>query len=132
MKIHEKKKHTTIEIERYPRTCDLCDTELRNAAEMKKHIKSHSYKRANYKCDDCDFVGESEFTMEVHIGKFHSEKYECGLCDFEATNLENLEIHLVTCEIYQCDNSKMKFKSMGYQRMKCILPCGSPLGLCFH
>ena len=79
---------------------------------MKKHIKSHSYKRANYKCDDCDFVGESEFTMEVHIGKFHSEKYECGLCDFEATNFENLEIHLVTCEIYQCDHCKMKFKSI--------------------
>ena len=69
LKIHQKKKHTTIEIEKYPRTCDLCDTELRNAAEMKKHIKSHSYKRANYKCDDCDFVGESEFTMEVQIGK---------------------------------------------------------------
>ena len=66
---------------------DLCDTELRNAAEMKKHIKSHSYKRANYKCDDCDFVGESEFTMEVHIGKFHSEKYECGICDLEVKYL---------------------------------------------
>ena len=39
-------------------------------------------------------------------------KYECGLCDFEATNLENLEIHLVTCEIYQCDNCKTKFKSI--------------------
>ena len=50
--------------------------------------------------------------MEVHIGKYHSEKYECGFCDFEATNLENLEIHLVTCGIYQCDNCKTKFKSI--------------------
>ena len=40
LKINEKKKHTSIEIEKYPRTCDLCDTELRNAAEMKKHIES--------------------------------------------------------------------------------------------
>ena len=29
LKIHEKKKHTTIDIEKYPRTCDLCDTEFR-------------------------------------------------------------------------------------------------------
>ena len=30
LKIHEKKKHTTIEIENYPRLCFFCDTELRN------------------------------------------------------------------------------------------------------
>ena len=51
--------------------------------KTKKNINSHSYKLAKFKCDDCDFVGESELTMEVHIGKHHSETYECGLCDVE-------------------------------------------------
>ena len=64
--------------------CDFCDKEMRNASEMKKHLKGHSYREAHYKCEECDFLGESEFTMEVHLGKLHSEKYDCGLCDFEA------------------------------------------------
>ena len=92
LKIHDKKKHTSleIEIEKYPRSCNLCDKVSRNAAEMKKHVISHSYTKANFKCDDCDFVGESEYTMEVHIGKFHSEKYECGICDIEVKDLKAL------------------------------------------
>lgn len=97
LKIHEKKKHTSVEMVNFPRSCNICDKELRNAAEMKKHIKSHSYKEANYKCDDCEFIGASDFTMEVHLGKCDSEKYECGLCDFEATSIDNLEIHLTSC-----------------------------------
>ena len=78
---------------------------------MKKHIKSHSYKQAKFKCDDCDFVGESELTMEVHIGKQHLEKYECGLCEFEAQNFENL-VHLNTCEVYQCGGCEKIFKTI--------------------
>ena len=36
--------------------------------------------------EECDFLGKNEVTMEVHLGKLHSEKFECGC-------LENLEIH---------------------------------------
>ena len=72
---------------------------------MKKHVKSHSYREAHYKW-------ESESTMEVYLGKLHSEKYECGLCDFEGMNLENLELHLFSCEVYQCKICEKKLKSI--------------------
>ena len=60
-------------------------------------------KKAKYSCDECDFVGQSKVTMEVHIGKCHSEKFDCGLCDIETQSLQNLETHLKhSCEAYQC------------------------------
>ena len=74
-------------------------------------MKSHSYKcsfELKYKFEECEFWGPNEITMEVHIGKHHSEKYECGLCAFEGKNLEHLELHLVTFEIYTCKEYKYK------------------------
>ena len=54
-----------------------------------------------------EYQSQDWLNTEVYLGKL---KYECGqLCDFDAINLE---IHLVTCEIYQCDNCKIKFKSI--------------------
>ena len=44
-------------------------------------MKLDSYKKAAYKCEDCDFMGESEYMMDVHIGKVHSETIECGICE---------------------------------------------------
>lgn len=112
LKVHDKKKHTSVENLKFPKICDFCDEELKTAIEMKKHMRTHSYKEARFKCDDCDFVGQNELTMDVHIGKHHSEKYECGLCEFEANNQENLEIHLISCEMYQCVGCSEKFKSI--------------------
>ena len=64
---------------------------------------THSYKKAKYLCDECDFVGKSEVTMAVHIGKKHLKTFDCGLCDLETNSIENLEIHLKTCEAYECN-----------------------------
>ena len=112
LKIHSKKKHTKLDKEVYPRLCDLCDKTCKNSHEMKKHLITHSYKEANYKCSDCDFVSEHIISMEVHIGKCHSENYDCGICSFEAGSLENLETHLRTCEVYQCDECEKRIKSI--------------------
>ena len=65
-------------------------------------MKLHSYKKAAYKCEDCEFIGESPYTMDVHIGKSHSENKECGICECNTKSLEDLEIHLSGCEIYKC------------------------------
>ena len=97
---------------KFPKKCDLCEVEVKTAMEMKRHMKRHSYKEAKFKCDDCDFVGESDLAMKVYIGKHHSETYECGLCDVETKDLENLEIHLVSCEVYKCAGCSIKFNSI--------------------
>ena len=101
----------------FPTQCDLCEKELKTEKELKLHMRTHSYKRSEYKCEECDFCGENELTMEVHIGKHHSEKFECGLCGFVANDLESLETHLFTCEIFICvkcrdDNCEIRLKNL--------------------
>ena len=103
-KTHIQKTHEDANNEKtlFPIQCDFCEKELKTENEFKLHMKTHSYKRAEYKCQDCEFCGENELTMEVHLGKQHSDKFECGLCGFVTNNLEHLDIHLFTCEIYIC------------------------------
>jgi hypothetical protein len=96
-----KKKHTAVDFDTFPQNCHLCENKCENKCELKKHLITHSYKEAKYMCSECDFVCQNEVSMEVHIGKQHSDKSECGLCDLEVDNLENLELHLTTCEMYR-------------------------------
>ena len=102
LKTHFTRKHTIITTTGYPKMCELCDKSFNNSTDFKKHMRTHSYKEAKYKCEDCDFVGKSLETMEVHLGKFHADNFECGLCEQDFGNLENLTVHLQTCEIYRC------------------------------
>ena len=101
LKVHVK--HSAVHKETYPRFCHICDEKFDDAKEMKKHLLTHSYKKAKYVCDECDFVGKSEVTMAVHIGKKHTKTFDCGLCDLETKSIQNLEIHLKTCEAYECN-----------------------------
>ena len=64
------------------------------------NLKHVSYKKAEFRGEDCEYIGSTKVSMDVHSGKFHSKKFECGLCDHEARNLENLETHLFTCEMF--------------------------------
>ena len=90
----------------------MCERQFETSKDMKSHMQEHSYKRANFKCEECDFIGQNKSTMQVHTGKYHSENYECRLCDFEANNLETLETHLVTCEIHHCYACEIKAKQL--------------------
>ena len=96
LKVHMKRKHTLKGTEIYPRKCDVCDVELESKKGMKEHMKLHSYKKANYQCIDCEFLGDNQRSMDVHIGKHHSENVECGLCELELKTIDDLELHLVT------------------------------------
>ena len=66
-------------------------------------MKTHSFKYLEYQCAECEFSGENEYTMEVHLGKTHSDVFECGLCDFEAKEKSMLEMHIFSCQIYVCN-----------------------------
>ena len=103
LKTHSTRKHTVISKGGYPKPCDLCGCEVSNAENMKKHLKTHSFKKAQYKCEDCDFVGQSVETMEVHNGKAHTKDFECGICEVSFGNNDDLDTHLTTCEVYKCN-----------------------------
>ena len=53
-------------------------------------------------CSECNFVCQNKVSMEVHIGKQHSEKFECGF--------DNLEQHLTTCKMYRCQRCEIRYK----------------------
>ena len=90
LKTHTKRKHTSADADEYPRTCDMCDEKVDSFKDMKVHLKTHSYKKTKFKCENCEFWGPNDITMEVHFGTNHSENIECGLCDFKDKGLENL------------------------------------------
>merc|ERR1712129_411012 len=93
-------------------SCELCNETIDNVKEKKKHMLSHSYKSAVFQCEDCNFVGENKYTMEVHSGKNHTNERECGICEYRTESEENLELHLTTCEIYICDMCDIRMKSL--------------------
>ena len=76
---------------------------------MKKHMIKNSYKTISYKCEECDYCGENQETMAVHMGKEHSELF--GLCDLALKNIKALETHLTTYETYKCNKCSDKFKT---------------------
>ena len=111
LKVHMARMHTLC-LDKELRKCELCEEEFDNEKEMRKHLKSHSYKKIEFKCVHCDFVGGSEETMEVHNGKKHSDSFECGICDYKAESYEQLELHLFTCEIFKCRYCDFSEKSL--------------------
>jgi hypothetical protein len=47
-------------------------------------------------------------TMEVYIGKTHTDSFECGLCELNFNNSEELETHINTCKVCRCKWSNFK------------------------
>ena len=109
------RKHT-VTWESTSTKCDLCEITFLNISELKVHMKTHSFKEANFKCVDCEFVGTNEETMEVHLGKTHTDAFECGLCYFKAETTDKIDIHLFTCEVYKC--SKCDFRGRNLSDLK--------------
>ena len=100
--------HTSLKNTEMAQTYEFCDDKFENFIDLRMHLKKNSYK-----CKYCDFVAEQSITMEVHLGKFHSENFECGLCNFEASDLETLETHLITCELFICYSCEKICKALG-------------------
>ena len=112
VKTHLTRKHTIISATGYPRKCELCNKQFNNPNDFKKHMKSHSYKEAKFKCEDCDFVGKCAETMDVHMGKTHTDSFEYGLCEISFENLENLALHLHTYRCKRCYLKQIKISDI--------------------
>ena len=99
--MHTKRKHVIIE-DIFPQACDFCETQLQSKNEIEEHLKVHTYRTVDMKCEDCDFLANDDLSLEVHAARKNSGNFECALCGFVAKDEENLNIHLHTCEIFQC------------------------------
>ena len=47
--------HTKTNNLEYPVQCEMCDKSFENEIERKEHLRTHSYKKSTYKCEDCDY-----------------------------------------------------------------------------
>ena len=81
LKIHLKRKHTITGTELYPSICGICEIQCESKSDMKYQKRSHGYKKTNFLCLDCEILGDSRRTMNVHISKHYSEIFECGFCE---------------------------------------------------
>ena len=70
------RKHTRTTVGKYPKKYELCENQFVNSIDFKHHIKTHSYKEAKFKWD-CDFVGKSKESLEVHEENwtFHGKNF---------------------------------------------------------
>ena len=111
---HITRKHNPVQNDYtpYPKKCEVCDKEVSSKQDMRIHMKTHSFIRPQYKCEECEFICERKMTMEVHVGKSHDINFECGLCGFLANSADNLSMHLVTCEVYICDRCTKRYKTI--------------------
>ena len=99
---------------------------------MKTHMKNHTYQKVSQKCQECDLLGDSQYTMHVHHGKEHLQNFQCGLCDVETKTLEELELHLFTCQIYKCMKCHLQEKTLNNIK-KHIKECsGTESGFFYH
>ena len=94
---HVGRKHKT-ENRKYPTICDLCESELKNEKELKKHMLTHSYNNIQFKCDECEFYGSDDLAMEIHFRNTHNEIVECGLCDSTFKDAATIDVQILTCE----------------------------------
>ena len=106
LKTHKTRKHTVVSPGKFSKKCTFCDKTFKNKNDYKHHvIYMHSCTKignTSYKCKECKFIAKNYTTLQVHLGKTHTETLECGLCETEFENLDNLELHIKTCEVYQC------------------------------
>ena len=50
----------------------FCEAKLNNESEVKLHLEiAHTPKEAKFKCEDFEFHGENELSVEVH----HSDNF---------------------------------------------------------
>ena len=109
LKVHTRRKHGIIE-DIFPQACDFCERQFQSKNEIEEHLKVHTYRTVDMKCEDCDFLANDDLSLEVHAARKHSGNFECALCGFIAKDEDHLNIHLHTCEIFQCSFCKPKIK----------------------
>ena len=103
LKVHVTRKHENLSEKPFPRTCDFCEATVYDQSYLETHLKEHTYKKLEYKCENCDFLFHDMLSLDLHVGRKHSGKFECAICDYEGKNKEDLNTHLHTCETFTCD-----------------------------
>ena len=63
---------------------------------MKEHLKEHTYRTVDMKCEDCTVMANDDLILQVHSARKHSGNFECALCGFVSKDEDPLNTHLYT------------------------------------
>ena len=78
--------------------CTKCDEEFSSKIKLEVHtVSNHSKENSAFKCDKCEFEGESAEDLKRHRQSEHYHfRYFCCACDYETLNRDVLIVHKVT------------------------------------
>ena len=78
---------------------------LEEIKTKKKIVKKTSTKHHTYKCNQCNFKGNNQITVNKHMNKKHDQvkthqdgkkdvvEFECSLCEEKFSDIKDLEVH---------------------------------------
>ena len=75
--------------------CSICEKELKNKLQLKKHLRMVHKKKGHLECPICKQVLESTPLKMEHIAVKHPERiiYNCQYCDFKCLKSTSLKKH---------------------------------------
>ena len=87
--------------------CEQCENGIEREKSAKKHLENNHLQtqegeiastsnRNKFKCDECDFLGDSTNGMKMHMTEAH--EMECDICNQSFRSEDKLEYHI--CKLH--------------------------------
>ncbi|CAG5122138.1 unnamed protein product, partial [Candidula unifasciata] len=95
LKIHFNKLHSMGS----PLECKKCSQTFSDRYSYKQHVRGHDVDK-NFKCDQCDFVANTERMFDLHAA-VHSDgkKFDCDVCHSSFNLQQTLDKHKHSCQL---------------------------------
>ena len=106
--------------------CNQCDYRS-GGPNAKIHMTNHMNRHLNeknFQCDQCEFSGNTNMSLNQHLRRHKGPKYFCDECDYKSTESGNFRAHkqvkhgsvLLSCE--ECDYSTKSRRSLREHKKK--------------
>ena len=94
--------------------CEQCENGIEREKSAKKHLENNHLQaqegeiastsnRNKFKCDECDFLGDSTNGMKMHMTEAH--EMECDICNQSFRSEDKLEYHI--CKLHRVMRGEM-------------------------
>ena len=109
-------------------SCGKCENEFERQSSLKTHTENDhlqtdkdetdsTSKINQHKCKECEFTGDSEESMKMHMIEKHVVlSFKCDLCDFESSCEEDIQIHKIGKHEVKCEHCEEWF--MGENKLE--------------
>lgn len=90
-----RRKYNQYQRKKYP--CDICDKKFTRFCDLFNHDKvDHESVPKNCMCNVCGKLFVSENRIQIHKGRYHSEKpFTCDVCDKKFLTKRTLQKHMI-------------------------------------